>query len=157
VVCYGNICRSPYAAARLIRELREHGPEISVEQGGFFGPNREAHATALAVAHDRGVDLTGHRSRLVTAEEAQQAGLVIVMEKGQARKMEREFGVSASRILVLGDLDPGSIQTRTISDPYGERPEVFMETYDRIDRCIHALVATLAPDPAALPRAAVPR
>jgi protein-tyrosine-phosphatase len=153
VLCYGNICRSPYAASYLIRTLRARGLDTSVEQGGFFGPDREAHDTALAVARDRGVDLTGHRSRLVTLKEAERAGLVIVMESAQARRITREFGVSASRILILGDLDPGPILTRKISDPYGERPEVFVETYDRIDRCIHALVATLTLDPTLQPPA----
>jgi hypothetical protein len=47
----------------------------------------------------------------VTAEEAERAGLVIVMESGQARQ--------GSWNLILGDLDPAPITMRRISDPFG--------------------------------------
>jgi protein-tyrosine-phosphatase len=152
VLCYGNICRSPYAASFLARVLRDRGVETEVSQGGFFGPDRPAHATAITVARDRGIDLESHRSRMVTAAEARRAGLVIVMEWGQARRVETEFGVRTDRILILGDLDPDPVATRRIPDPYGHAPEVFRETYDRIDRCVRALVGAISAGPVEPPR-----
>lgn len=152
VLCYGNICRSPYAASFLARALRDHGLETAVTQGGFFGPDRPAHGTAITVARDRGIDLQSHRSRMVTAAAARRAGLVIVMEWGQARRVATEFGVRTDRILILGDLDPDPVATRRIPDPYGHAPEVFGETYDRIDRCVRALVGTFSDSPVEPPR-----
>jgi hypothetical protein len=55
----------------------------------------------------------------VTAEEAERAGVVIVMESGQARRLELESGVTADRTLIWGDLDPAPITMRRISDPLG--------------------------------------
>src|SRR5438046_10580226 len=38
VICHGNICRSPFAAALLARELAPHG--IPVTSAGFVGAGR---------------------------------------------------------------------------------------------------------------------
>jgi hypothetical protein len=42
-------------------------------------------------------------------------------------------------VLVLGDLDPLPVETRTIRDPVNQPLEVFEETYARIERSICAL------------------
>lgn len=139
IVCHGNICRSPYAAQVLAQEARNRGVALAVEDGGFFGADRPAHATAIAVARVRGIELDEHRSRLVTAEGLGAAELVVVMEPRQARRVRNQFGVPAERVLVLGDLDPGPIRLRSIGDPYGRPAAEFERTYDRIDRCIKAL------------------
>ena len=49
-----------------------------------------------------------------------------------------------ARILVLGDLDPGPIQTRTIVDPYGGSQDVFAECYRRIDGCVTVLTGIIS-------------
>jgi low molecular weight protein-tyrosine phosphatase len=143
VLCYGNICRSPYAAAILERAFKEEGIEATVVQGGFFGPGRPSTDTARSVSLARGVSLENHRSRLVTAEDARDASLIIVMEARQADVMVREFGANRQRTLVLGDLDPDPISQRTIADPYGKSAEVFGEAYARIDRSVGALARAL--------------
>lgn len=142
VLCYGNICRSPYAAAVLTRQFGERGRTSRVTQGGFIGPNRPANDRAQSVAEGRGIDLAGHRSRLVTAEEARAVDLVVVMEQEQADQVVR-LGASPHRVVVLGDLDPGWIDGRTIVDPYGHGATFFTLTYERIDRCISELVRVL--------------
>src|SRR6266480_5816007 len=45
VICHGNICRSPFAAALLARELAPHG--IPVTSAGFIGAGRPAPPEAL--------------------------------------------------------------------------------------------------------------
>jgi protein-tyrosine-phosphatase len=143
VICYGNICRSPYAAAVLSRQLVAVGRNLEVTQGGFYGPDRRSPETARGAALDRGVDLAPHRSRLLTAGAVEAATLVVVMEVGQAERVTAEFGAARSRTLVLGDLDPATVLSRDIPDPYGLQKEVFDATYARIDRCITALVGIL--------------
>jgi len=143
VICFGNICRSPYAAAVLSRLLQAENRTITVSQGGFFGPDRRSPDTAQAAARERGVDLTGHRSSLITAASAQAASLVIVMESSQAGRLVDEFGVPPARALMLGDLDPEPIGGRDIRDPYGMSHEGCAATYSRIDRCVAALIGAL--------------
>ena len=67
--------------------------------------------------------------------------LVVVMEPGQVDAL-RSFGRTKQPVLVLGDLDPRPAIERTIRDPVEQPRIVFAETYDRIDRCLAALVNT---------------
>jgi len=143
VLCHGNICRSPYAAAVLTQALAARGITIPVRQGGFVGPGRRSPATARSVARASGIDLRAHRSRLVTPADSEGQALVIVMETRQARRVRQELGVPGSRIVVLGDLDPNLIDTRDIIDPWRLGPEVFEEVYQRIWRCTIALAECL--------------
>jgi protein-tyrosine-phosphatase len=54
------------------------------------------------------------------------------------------FGRRPADILVLGDLDPAPVETRTIHDPVNDGREVFDEVYERIARCVGELVAVVA-------------
>jgi protein-tyrosine phosphatase len=144
VLCNGNICRSPYAAAILRQAFAAQGLAIPVNQGGFLWPGRRSPSIARSVARVRGVKLGGHRSRRVTPADTHGRTLVVVMESSQARRVIRELGVPPSRILLLGDLDPHPIPGRGITDPWGAGPEVFEEVYGRISRCTLALAGCLA-------------
>jgi low molecular weight protein-tyrosine phosphatase len=137
VICYGNICRSPYAGYVLQRELAD--TSCVVRSSGFFGPNRRSPDTALAVSKQRGYDLDPHRSQLVTDESLASADLVVVMESKHLQQLRSEFGIDPRRIIFLGDFDPEPIAMRAIPDPYGRSPEVFDECYARIERCVREL------------------
>jgi len=143
VMCYGNICRSPYAAAVLGNLVTERQLPVRVTQGGFFGPNRPANDRGKSVAEGRQVNLEQHRSRLATREDASGTDLIVVMEQWQAARMITELGAPAERLLVLGDLDPQPVESRTIPDPYGFDIPFFEKTYDRLDRCLLALVRAI--------------
>ncbi len=140
-VCHGNICRSPYAAAAYAALLPEQAPERSgIDSAGFVGPGRPPPTEAIQSAAKRGLDLTSHRSKLMTLESVGAAELVVVMDARQQREVCRLYGRSVTSVLVLGDLDPEPIDTRAIRDPWGQSEEVFDSSYARIDRCLRAFV-----------------
>jgi len=139
VVCHGNICRSPYAAAKL-RALLPAGMGVRVESAGFIGPHRPSPADAIAVAQARGIDLRRHRSRLLTQVAVGGADLVIVMEPRQVPALHARYGSTKRPVLVLGDLDPASPHTRAVRDPVEQSRKVFAECYERIDTCLAGLV-----------------
>ncbi len=146
VLCYGNICRSPYAEARLRALVATRGlGGVAIESGGFFGPGRPANDMAHRLAAGRDLDLSGHRSRLVDPSLGTLASLVLVMTRQQAVAAARDAGILPARIELLGDFDPLPIEQRDIPDPYGHPPEVFERVFDRIDRCLLALVETWRP------------
>jgi protein-tyrosine phosphatase len=151
-VCHGNICRSPYAemvfARALPRELREY---MFVTSAGFIDPDRGSPENALTVASARGIDLQPHRSRLLTREMVRTMDLMVVMDTTQRKNIRLWFGADPRRVLVLGDLDPLPIDTRTVRDPVFQRCEVFADTYARIDRCVATLLAAITGAPAPLP------
>ena len=141
VVCHGNICRSPYAAGALRRRLpAAFAAAVRVDSAGFVGPHRGAPPEAIQVAAGRGVDLSGHRSKLLTPQMVAGADLIVVMEARQATTIAGFYRRARRDILVLGDLDPWPIETRTIRDPFEQPAEVFEASYARIDRCLDELV-----------------
>jgi len=141
-VCHGNICRSPFAAALLGHALAPFA--IEVESAGFIGPNRHAPREAVTAAARRGVDLSEHRSRLLTADLVGAADLIMVMDPTQQRIVCERFGRWPRDVVVLGDLDPAPVEGRTIRDPINQTVEVFDQSYARIERCVRALAGALS-------------
>lgn len=139
VICYGNVCRSPYLEAVLRREL----PEISVSSAGFVGPGRPVPPHALTLGGARGLDLSEFRSRPIGRANVAGTDLVIVMDIEQARHIARGYRISPYRIVVAGDLDPVVSPTRSIRDPWGQSIGVFASSFDRLDRCAATLVRIL--------------
>ncbi|MGH7529181.1 MAG: low molecular weight protein-tyrosine-phosphatase [Gemmatimonadales bacterium] len=144
VVCRGNLCRSPFAAALLRQSLGPVG--VRVDSAGFVRPSRSVPPEAVAAAARRGVDLGNHLSHLLTADAARAADLIVVMDPVQQRTVRERFGRAARDIIVLADLDPAppdGAGVRTIRDPIGQGPDVFETSYARIERCVAALVSVL--------------
>ena len=61
----------------------------------------------------------------------------------QRREVCDRFGRARRDVLVLGDLDPERVETRTIRDPVERPPAVFEQTYARIERCVRELARAL--------------
>ena len=141
VVCYGNICRSPYLQAVLQRSL----PDIAVTSAGFVGSDRGVPQNSVSVSAERGLDLSRYRSRPITQAGASDADLVVVMDAEQARRVASTFRVKRNRILIAGDLDPTFETSRAIRDPWNQPIEVFKASFDRLDRCAATLVSALRP------------
>jgi protein-tyrosine phosphatase len=139
VVCYGNVCRSPYLQAVLQRAL----PRTEVSSAGFVGADRAVPETSLTISAKRGFDLSRFRSRPLVPAVVTAADLIIVMDSHQAEEIAARFPVNRVRIVIAGDLDPTFDQTRAIRDPWNQRSEVFEASFDRLDRCAAVLVSVL--------------
>ncbi len=142
VVCHGNICRSPFAAALLRSALADRG--VQVNSAGFVAAGRPPPPDALAAAARHGVDLSAYRSRVLTAEAARAAHLIVVMDPLQRRAIRDRFGRAEPDLVVLADLDPQPFGTRAIHDPVKQPLPVFEDTYARIERCVRTLVRSIS-------------
>lgn len=143
VLCHGNICRSPYAAAALRRCWASTvDSPVQVESAGFVGSGRPCPRSALTEALGRGSNLAAHRSTPVAADAVARADLVVVMDGRQKRALWERFGRGDA--IVLGDLDPMGVSARGIVDPVNGTPETFAACYDRIDRCVASLVEAVS-------------
>jgi protein-tyrosine-phosphatase len=91
------------------------------------------------MARTYGVDISGHRSAILTSENLKAADLIVVMSRAQERGVTSRRA-PGSLVLVLGDLDPAPIKQRTILDPWDGPVEAFDESYQRISRCVRELV-----------------
>ena len=141
VVCYGNICRSPFAAAVLRARLA--GTGVRVESAGFFGPGRRSPDTAIEAARHWHQDLRKHRSRLLTRELVRAVDVLLVMDLAQRRDLCDRFGCRPRDVFLLGDFDPQPIRTRAIQDPIERSLAVYEDVYARIERCAAGFVGAL--------------
>lgn len=138
VLCLGNICRSPFAEAR----LRAAGG-LHVRSRGLIGPGRPSPPEARQEGLRQGVDLAPHVSATVTAEDVAWADMVIAMDGKQARAAARMARGRSPLVVRLGDLDPEPIERRVIADPFGKGEAAFRESFARIARCLEPLEARL--------------
>lgn len=140
VLCMGNICRSPYAAGVLAREL----PGREVRSAGFLEAGRGSPRFATSVAAERGINLTTHRSVRVTQELVDWADLILVMDRGQARRARNLLLTGCTPLVeLLGDFDTEPVDTRTVLDPNERARAVFNTVYERIDRCCAVIAGSV--------------
>jgi protein-tyrosine phosphatase len=139
VVCYGNVCRSPYLQAVLQRAL----PETAIASAGFVGSDRPVPQASLTISAKRGLDLSRYRSRPLTPNTVGGADLIVVMDANQAREIVVRFRVNPARIVIAGDLDPRFEESRGITDPWNQSADVFEASFNRLDRCAVGLVDAL--------------
>jgi protein-tyrosine-phosphatase len=147
VLCQGNLCRSPFAAALLRRQLEHADSALPVVSAGYFKPNLPPPPDAIAAAAARGIDLADHRSQTVSLGLLDAADLVVIMNPDHAHAVRARRARAERRIVVLGDLDPLPIVAREIADPYGRGRAVFDDCYARIDRCVAQLLRALPDRP----------
>ena len=86
IVCTGNICRSPMAEALLRERLRALGITATVSSVGITFDGRAATDDAIRAAEAYNLDISEHRSRLMSADLVHRADLVIGMERLHARE-----------------------------------------------------------------------
>ncbi|HEX3092203.1 MAG TPA: ATP-grasp domain-containing protein [Candidatus Angelobacter sp.] len=112
-LCYGNICRSPLAAALAGQRLRG----MDIESAGFHQQEgRSCPEKIQRIGNSFGVDLSGHRSRRVTPELLTNADLVIAMDKENLNCLGNQFPEVLERTTFLSLF--GNPPALVIADPY---------------------------------------
>jgi protein-tyrosine phosphatase len=118
VVCTANICRSPVVEAVLRDRLAAKGlEEWRVQSAGTWAQNGQtASRHSTDILSERGLDISGHTSQVITEDLLQVADLVLCLETGHAEALKAEFPHHAAKIFLLTEM----IGHRySITDPYG--------------------------------------
>lgn len=130
VLCTGNICRSPVAAARLKQVVEAGGKDIEVRSAGLGAlVGHPADPSALAVAEARGLDVSGHVAQQLTPDLIHWADLILVMEHDQRSYLIEQSPTVSGKVLLFGHWIG-----EEVPDPYLEHMEVFEDTMDLIDQ-----------------------
>ncbi|HEX3156106.1 MAG TPA: ATP-grasp domain-containing protein, partial [Candidatus Angelobacter sp.] len=112
-LCYGNICRSPLAAALAEKWLSG----VTIDSAGFHEQTaRSCPQKIVRIGKSFGIDLSNHRSARVTPDDLAHADLVIAMDLENLNCVRREFPEMANRTTLLGLF--GTPETLAIADPY---------------------------------------
>lgn len=131
-VCSGNTCRSALAEALAKRIAQQRGiKDVNVASAGTTAwDNVPATDEALLVGMEREVDLTGHRSRKLTAAIVSEADLIFVMTPGHLEQV-RQLG-GRGKVHVLDEYASGSTDGG-ISDPFGGDLDTYRATADILE------------------------
>jgi protein-tyrosine phosphatase len=129
VICHGNICRSPLAAAMLKRLM----PDRNIESAGLQAlVGNGADPAAMALAAVDGLDLSGHRARQLREEMLQKADLVLVMSEAQRLSIIEKSPIMAGKVMLfgkwLGETEKGTTG-QEIPDPYRKSKEAFVHVH----------------------------
>ena len=147
-VCLGNICRSPFAAARAAELLQAAGlPDVRCLSAGIRATQAARPPREACVAADAfGLSLGAHEPLQLTRELVGGVDMTVVVEASQMAALRREYPEAGDRIFLLPLFDgaerPG-YRRFNIADPFGQAPEVFDDCYQRLDRAVSGLISAV--------------
>ena len=140
-VCTGNICRSPLAASLLARALKDRGVEVAVSSAGTGAwDGAPASEGAYLVGLERGLDLSGHRARLLTRELVDEADLILTMARHHRARVDELGG--EGKVFVLGEY--AGKGDDEVSDPFGGDLAVYRDTAHELEALADAVADRLA-------------
>ncbi|MEM2969928.1 MAG: arsenate reductase ArsC [Candidatus Bathyarchaeia archaeon] len=119
-VCVENACRSQMAEGFLKAMA---GDKISAKSAGNM-PSERVNSLAVQVMKEVGIDISGHKPKMITAEMIQEADRVILMG----------CGGNACPIV------PKQVEDWQIEDPSGKGIEKFREVRDIIREKVRKLI-----------------
>lgn len=143
LVCSGNTCRSPMAAALLQSIWEKANPGwpltvLSAGTGAFPGLGASEHA--VSVLKVRGIDLSHHRSQPVQGALLENVDLVLTMTGRHKEYLLGLWPNLAGRVFTLGEYAGTNLD---IPDPFGGAESVYEETAVSLEQVLQAVMERL--------------
>lgn len=151
MVCLGNICRSPLAAAIL---SGRGGERFIVSSSGTSGwhDGESAHELSARAWREAGYNYT-HTSRKFRSRFYEEADLVLAMDlTNRANLLNAAPSTEArAKVLMLRSFDPAlahidptsrEADLLQVPDPWGESYESFIEVRLMLEKSVDGLIAT---------------
>jgi len=133
MVCVGNICRSPMAEAMLKLRCDQSGASVHIASAGIaalVGHPADTQVQGLMAA--KGIDVSEHKARQLTVSLMAEYDLVLVMEEGHIKAINKMVPESRGRVHLLGKWNDGE----EIADPYRKTGAHFKAALSAIERGI---------------------
>ena len=135
-VCTGNICRSPTAEGVLRAMAGAQGIELRIESAGIgdWHVGNPPDERAQHHAKDRGYDLSAQRARQVRPSDFTDFDLILAMDRGHLRALERMAPREHRHKLRL------FAAGQDVPDPYYGGPEGFERVLDLVEAACRDLL-----------------
>lgn len=139
VLCTGNICRSPMAAAVLRAALAR---DVQVASAGIAAlAGAPADPLAQTLLADRGLDLSTHVARQATREMLAASDVILVAETLHADWVLDRFPALRGRVFRLTQWSGHA----NVRDPYQQPRAAFEHALAQIDAAVAAWLPKLQP------------
>lgn len=120
VVCYGNINRSAVAAIAMKGLLPGN---VTIESCGLHRRcGRPADPTMVEIGRKLGIDLSAHRSRTFSSSTANEADLILVMERWHIAHLQIRYPQTCGKVFLFGLFGNGPAE---IPDPFSKSEETY--------------------------------
>jgi len=126
----------------LRRHLGTHANWQVSSAGLFTGNGMPASLPAIEVLREKGIDLTPHRSRVVTKDIIDAATLIVVMTTAHVAELKRRFPEAQDRIYMLKSFDP-ECGGGDIPDPLGGTTSLYRTIREEIESALLDLILYL--------------
>ena len=138
-MCTGNICRSPTAEGVLRQLAAKEGVELHIASAGTgdWHVGHPPDERAQRHAKGRGYDLSALRARQVQASDFSEFDLILAMDRGHLRALERMAPPSERHKVRL------FAKGRDVPDPYYGGPQGFEEVLDLVEAACRDLLQEL--------------
>ncbi len=129
-VCTGNTCRSPMAAGILKKKLESRGiKDIIVDSCGFISGGMSASSYAVETAAKNGINLSGHKSKVINASLVSSCDLILTMSVGHKDDIIRNFPQARGKTFTIMGF---AGKAGSIEDPMGKSRDVYEKTFNEL-------------------------
>lgn len=129
------------AMAIFRQQVRQLEPFWRVESAGTWTVNGQpAAANAIKAVAELGLDLSTHRSRVVTLDLLTEFDIILTMEQGHQEALRVEFNSVADRVFMLSEITGKQYD---IYDPIGKPLSVFRQTAAELNQILTEGIPTI--------------
>ena len=132
-VCTGNTCRSSMAEAILkdIIKKSDEKYEVNIKSAGVFAmPGSPASRNAIEVLKEDNIDLSNHKSTVLTQYEIDEADLILTMTRSHKDLVLQMAPYAEDKIYMLNEYALDEIID--INDPYGGDVFIYRKSAEEI-------------------------
>jgi len=130
VLCYGNICRSPFVEYYL-KKLLNDGSPYEIKSSGFYPvPLRTSPSSIVDIAGEKGINLKHHRSTVINEDLIDWADIIIIMDLKNWQLLKEYKQSALEKTIWLGAFN--NTAKIELEDPY-QKPK------DKMERIIEEL------------------
>lgn len=141
-VCYGNICRSPFAEQYAQRLLKEHCIEgIDIRSAGTYPyEKRPTPREAQLAGEEFGIDLREHFSVSLNPDLIRWAGVVVCMDLRNYEELRRTYPEVRYKLFFLRPFALGTTMLQ-IADPWGESSSAFQDCFRQVAASLDGMIS----------------